>query len=636
MNSKIKKISITNSKEEMAPRREITIHKGQQTQKKDEGIIEVIATTELPVKRYYYDWDDHEFKLYMESLICTKESIQSNYLDSGALKLFKNHWTGDVDEIVGKCIGWKTEEGKLLLSIKMERETEIGEEFYEKVKNGFITSFSVGYKIDYEESVMEERDGVDWLLAKSWTPYEVSAVGVPADHSAQLLKIKNLFLHNDKMESNIKLIKEALVDKKDIKTEKTDKEEDKTVKIKEKSDSSVEKKVLENYEKADALAKRTTEMFDLGKRYNLDSGKIQDFIFSKKDISEIKLDLLMDKIESEKNKKPETPDISVGIDNKRDGLRKFAIAEMKTVLFGAKKEKIEGFKRNDFDRQDSFVGIMKDFLSSSGKVVPTTNHDCVRSAMATTDFALLLADTVHRQLYDIFKNAYMKSHGPLVEEMMIADYREKSVATIGTGRSAIKITEHGSISYEGVTESGQKIQVNRYADGRIISHEMMVNDDVQLIRKIMESVPITLGLTDSALFWDEYNNGTLSDTNKFFHSTINAPAAVQTLTNVGLGMAYAYLKTRQAGASAKKVTGRNKPLYLQLGINTLVVPPAMAPTAKSLVRDIMADTAANVNIFADEIKDIIISPYMAANKWSAHANNMAMPSFYRPLLQIFR
>lgn len=53
------------------------------------------------------------------------------------------------------------------------------DQIFQDVKDGIRTKISVGYMIDDYRT--EERDGVFYLTATRWTPYEISIVAVPAD-----------------------------------------------------------------------------------------------------------------------------------------------------------------------------------------------------------------------------------------------------------------------------------------------------------------------------------------------------------------------------------------------------------------------------------------------------------------------
>lgn len=595
--------------------RQVTIHKGQ-TEDQDKDVIKVVATTSNPIKRYYFD-EDWKLKFYWESLDMSKESVDARYLENNAVNLFKDHDSHKVDQSMGKVFNYDVndEKERLEMDVRLQTVDEEGQIFRDKVKQGFLTNFSIGYRIDYDFAEFEERDDGDWLIAKKWMPLELSNVGVPADESAQLLQCRSL----DNFEKNICDSKNKI----DIVKSKGEIVKNKNEKVKE-----------EIKQPAIAPAKhsvdtRTEDILALAEKYEIPVARASEFIKSGKPVAEIKTDILLEKIEKQNvEKKPVNDTVVVGSNRNEEGLKKFMGVEFGSVLFKKDREKVDGFTRNSMVNPASFLGLVRDYMGLVGKPVGFDNAAMVRDAMHTTDFPTLLGDNIHRELYSVFAAAAAASHGPLIKEVTIPDYRKKDFATIGTGRSAQKLEEGGPVSYDAVLESGESITISRYSDGRKLTHEMMVNDDVMLMNEILMSLPVGLNLTDSALFWEEYNSGTMKNSRTFFNSTDGNAVASTDLTNTGLGKAYSYLKTRSIHPSdRKKVANRNKNMYLQMSLDTIVVHPDLAPTAKTLVRDISADTAANVNIFADEIKNIIISPYVSSTKWSAHANKMVLASF---------
>lgn len=62
------------------------------------------------------------------------------------------------------------------------------EAIYRKIKDGIVRNVSVGYMID-EAKLESTKDGVDTYRVTRWTPYEISAVAVPADYTVGIGRI---------------------------------------------------------------------------------------------------------------------------------------------------------------------------------------------------------------------------------------------------------------------------------------------------------------------------------------------------------------------------------------------------------------------------------------------------------------
>lgn len=137
----------------------------------------------------------------VEVLTMDTVSVQLERLRTAGNIVF-NH---DADEVVGKILDAYIQDGKLRVKAKFSQNSE----YFPLIADGTLTSVSLGYVVhEYEE-----RDGI--LYAKSWTPYEVSIVSIPADitvgigrsldveETKKITKIELIKQEEIKMENNI-------------------------------------------------------------------------------------------------------------------------------------------------------------------------------------------------------------------------------------------------------------------------------------------------------------------------------------------------------------------------------------------------------------------------------------------------
>ena len=186
----------------------------------DKGIIEVIATTEKPVTRYYIDWEKLELVEYGEVLVCNEEMIDTERLDNKSLVLFKDHHSYTVKESIGVLESYTIDEEKkqLRFTLKLDLKEEQGKICFRKIKEGFLKSFSVGYRINWDKSEIKEDDDGQLIAECAWIPLEISLVGIPADAEAQVVGTKNFKESKKRLEKKLNLIKNNSID---IKTQKT-------------------------------------------------------------------------------------------------------------------------------------------------------------------------------------------------------------------------------------------------------------------------------------------------------------------------------------------------------------------------------------------------------------------------------
>ena len=128
----------------------------------EDRTMEFSFSSEYPVQRYFGN----------EVLSHERGAVDLSRLADGAPLLF-NHDTSRVVGVVERA--WLDGEKKRgMVSVKFSRNA-FAQEVMADVADGVLRNVSVGYSINQ----MEERSGD--FVATSWSPYEVSIVGVPAD-----------------------------------------------------------------------------------------------------------------------------------------------------------------------------------------------------------------------------------------------------------------------------------------------------------------------------------------------------------------------------------------------------------------------------------------------------------------------
>ncbi|MCA0387599.1 MAG: phage major capsid protein [Bacteroidetes bacterium] len=131
----------------------------------------------------------------VEVLTMDTVSVQLERLRTAGNIVF-NH---DADEVVGKILDAYIEDGKLRVKAKFSQNSE----YFPMIADGTLTSVSLGYIVHK----YEDRDGI--LYAKSWTPYEVSIVSIPADITVGIGRSMEVEKKEQKI-TKIEIIKEEL------------------------------------------------------------------------------------------------------------------------------------------------------------------------------------------------------------------------------------------------------------------------------------------------------------------------------------------------------------------------------------------------------------------------------------------
>jgi HK97 family phage major capsid protein/HK97 family phage prohead protease len=138
----------------------------------DKRTVRMSFSSEVPILRRIED------KVYYERLSHETSAILSDRLENRSVPFLDNHnW----DKVGGKVIEYNVRADKGYATVKLSR-NPIGIEMLNDISDGVRTEISVGYKVEAMRKI-GEREGKEEFLVTKWMPYEVSLVGVPADHS---------------------------------------------------------------------------------------------------------------------------------------------------------------------------------------------------------------------------------------------------------------------------------------------------------------------------------------------------------------------------------------------------------------------------------------------------------------------
>ena len=129
--------------------------------------VRVALSSEAPVERSFGT----------EILDHSEDSIDLSFMASGRAPLLIDH---DHTKVVG-VIEDVSLEGRRLRATARFGKNGLAKDIFDDVEDGIRTNISVGYRIN-----KMDKDGKGHYRATSWTPLEVSFVGVPADTSVGL------------------------------------------------------------------------------------------------------------------------------------------------------------------------------------------------------------------------------------------------------------------------------------------------------------------------------------------------------------------------------------------------------------------------------------------------------------------
>jgi hypothetical protein len=148
--------------------------------------VEVVWTTGAPVRRYHID--GYDVVPYEERLVVTEKAIDLSRLNAGAPLLDGHRAGGVTDQLAVVERAWiASGKGIALLRFPNVGTSARADEVFALIEQGIIRNISVGYRQDEWDE--EPATGVEDVAVRTvtrWTPYEISAVPIPADAGAQV------------------------------------------------------------------------------------------------------------------------------------------------------------------------------------------------------------------------------------------------------------------------------------------------------------------------------------------------------------------------------------------------------------------------------------------------------------------
>jgi HK97 family phage major capsid protein/HK97 family phage prohead protease len=148
----------------------------------DKRTIELAFSSELPYRRWFGD----------EILSHKANAMNMTRIGSGRANMLVNHDPNDWVGVIEQARIDGDSKGRAVVRFGNSARAQ---EIYADVRDGILSSVSVGYSIDeYEISRKGKGDDPDEYTVTRWTPFEISLVTVPADEtvgigrSAELIK----------------------------------------------------------------------------------------------------------------------------------------------------------------------------------------------------------------------------------------------------------------------------------------------------------------------------------------------------------------------------------------------------------------------------------------------------------------
>lgn len=521
--------------------------------------VEVIWSTGAPVRRRDMAGQ------YIERLSLAPDAVDLSRLE-GASVLDAHRQTA-VRDVLGSVRSAAVDGKRGTALIQFSARPEV-EPVWQDVLAGILRHVSVGYSV--EEWSETTENGTRVLTAVRWTPHEISLVPTPADPGAHI-----------RME-----------------TEMTD-----------------TANIVSAGNDVRPRAEANAEIRSVARIAGLDQSWIDGQIDANADPDTARR-AAFEALASRSAPAIRTEQVRVEIGESQDdpALRARQMGEALYARINSRHELSEPARRYAYATP---VEMAKELLTLRGEFTMALSPASLvtRALHTTSDFPIILGDTVGRVLRDAYQAA-PSGIRRLGRQTTARDFRAVNKIMLGEAPLLEKLNEHGEIKAGTMAEAREAYKVETWARKIGITRQVLVNDDLgafsDLARRMGQGAAETEARILVTLLEAGSGNGpTLSDGKTLFHADHgNKAGSGAAISDATLSAARLALRT-QKGIEDRtiRVTPKN-----------LLVPPTLETTAEKWLASIAPATAADVNPFSGSLSLVVEPRLTSATRWYVTAD----------------
>ncbi|SFD29597.1 prohead protease/major capsid protein fusion protein [Tropicimonas isoalkanivorans] len=523
--------------------------------------VEVVWSTGAPVRRRDMAGQ------YMERLSLAPEAVDLSRLE-GASVLDAHRQTA-VRDVLGSVRSAAVDGKRGTAFIQFSARPEV-EPVWQDVLAGILRHVSVGYSV--EEWSETAENGARVMTAVRWMPHEISLVPTPADPGAHI-----------RMETEM--------------TETTTRE------------------AADTAPTTETRAEANAEIRSIARIAGLDQSWIDRQIDGGADPDTARR-AAFEALAQRSAPAIRTEQVRVEMGESQDdpALRARQMGEALYARINPRHELSEPARRYAYSTP---VDMAKELLTLRGESTMALSPASLvtRALHTTSDFPIILGDTVGRVLRDAYQAA-PSGIRRLGRQTTARDFRAVNKIMLGEAPLLEKLNEHGEIKAGTMAEAREAYKVETWARKIGITRQVLVNDDLgafsDLARRMGQAAAETEARILVTLLEAGSGNGpTLSDGKTLFHADHGNKAGTgAVISDATLSAARLALRT-QKGIEDRtiRVTPRN-----------LLVPPALETTAEKWLASIAPATAADVNPFSGSLSLVVEPRLSSATRWYVTAD----------------
>jgi len=537
----------------------------------DARTVEVIWSTGAPVRRRDMAGQ------YVERLSLAPEAVDLSRLE-GASVLDAHRQTA-VRDVLGSVRSATVDGKRGTALIQFSARPEV-EPIWQDVLAGILRHVSVGYSV--KEWAETTENGARVLTAVHWTPHEISLVPTPADPGAHIRM-------ETEMTQNPNLVRE---------------------------ENEVKNRVCVEADNAgQTRAVANAEIRSIARIAGLDQSWIDGQIDASADPDTARraaFEALAQR--SAPSIRSEQVRVEMGDSHDDPAPRARQMGEALYARINPRHDLSEPARRYAYATP---VDMAKELLTLRGESTMALSPASLvtRALHTTSDFPIILGDTVGRVLRDAYQAA-PSGIRRLGRQTTARDFRAVNKIMLGEAPLLEKLNEHGEIKAGTMAEAREAYKVETWARKIGITRQVLVNDDLgafsDLARRMGQAAAETEARILVTLLEAGSGNGpTMSDGKTLFHADHgNKAGSGAAISDITLSTARLALRT-QKGIEDRtiRVTPRN-----------LLVPPALETVAEKWLASIAPATAADVNPFSGSLSLVVEPRLSSATRWYVTAD----------------
>ncbi len=539
--------------------------------------VEVVWSTGAPVRRRDMAGQ------YVERLSLTPEAVDLSRLE-GASVLDAHRQTA-VRDVLGSVRSAAVDGKRGTALIQFSARPEV-EPVWQDVLAGILRHVSVGYSV--EEWAETTESGARVLTAVRWTPHEISLVPTPADPGAHI-----------RMETEMT----------DMTTNSPAAQTRNSCVDTDNAGGRIATSVAAG-NSSRTRAEANAEIRSIARIAGLDQSWIDSQIDGGADPDTARR-AAFEALAKRSAPAIRTEQVRVEMGESQDdpALRARQMGEALYARINPRHELSEPARRYAYATP---VDMAKELLTLRGESTMALSPASLvtRALHTTSDFPIILGDTVGRVLRDAYQAA-PSGIRRLGRQTTARDFRAVNKIMLGEAPLLEKLNEHGEIKAGTMAEAREAYKVETWARKIGITRQVLVNDDLgafaDLARRMGQAAAETEARILVTLLEAGSGNGpTMSDGKTLFHADHGNKAGTgAVISDATLSAARLALRT-QKGIEDRtiRVTPRN-----------LLVPPALETTAEKWLASIAPATAADVNPFSGSLSLVVEPRLSSATRW---------------------